>query len=252
MQHKIYKVDNHQWPQSNVNSHEFIQGQLFTTSTAAGPSKQSTKPTMSHRAYEVAEFYRKRKEFQLNKIKAEEERMRKHKAKPMPNFKAMHSKAAMAPKPKTVEECVCPVTPEVLRRGILMKEKQKQKVHSKHFRFLSKILKFNLFQIKEHELKLAERPQLVAKSSRVLMENPFKPKLEPHRPLKVEPFKLQMDERLEQRRMYDEKYQRELAIKKQKVSWLSTQSDRLSAFDIPSSHTLQVSFRKMQFTSKFR
>lgn len=73
-------------------------------------------------------------------------------------------------------------------------------------------------QIKEHELKLAERPPIVARSSKVLQEEPFKPKLAPHQQLKVEPFQLKMSQRLKERREFDENYQRELARKKEEVS----------------------------------
>lgn len=45
----------------------------------------------------------------------------------MPNFKAIHTKALTTVK-ETNEDCVSPETPEVLRRGIAMKERQKQKV----------------------------------------------------------------------------------------------------------------------------
>ncbi len=62
----------------------------------------------------------------MKRVKEEEERLRKHKAKPMPNFRAIHSKAVAVVK-ETVD-CASPETPQVLRRGLAMKEKQKQKV----------------------------------------------------------------------------------------------------------------------------
>lgn len=78
-------------------------------------------------------------------------------------------------------------------------------------------------KIKEYETKLAERPPIVAHSTKVLTEEPFKPKLDPHPELKVVPFNLGMDKRLQQRKEYNENYQRQLAEKKAKVS----QIDRL-------------------------
>lgn len=63
----------------------------------------------------------------LKKVTDEEQRLRKHVAKPMPNFKVIHTKALTTAK-ETAEACVSPETPEVLRRGLAMKEKQKQKV----------------------------------------------------------------------------------------------------------------------------
>lgn len=80
------------------------------------------------RAYAMAEYYKQRKELQLKKIKEEEERLRRHKAKPMPNFKAIHSKALTTAAKDAAEACISPETPEVLKRGLAMKEKQKQKV----------------------------------------------------------------------------------------------------------------------------
>lgn len=67
-------------------------------------------------------------------------------------------------------------------------------------------------------MKLSERPPIVARSTKVLKEEPFKPKLAPHQKIVVEPFQLKMNERLKERKEYDQKYQRELAKKKEKVS----------------------------------
>lgn len=75
-------------------------------------------------------------------------------------------------------------------------------------------------QIKEYETKLAERPPIVTHSTKVLKEKPFMPKLEHHPPLKVEPFQLKMSERLKERKLWDDNYQRELAKKKELVSQL--------------------------------
>lgn len=107
-----------------------IQGQqnrkTKTTDVIKSTSRSVSQSSSSGscRAYEMAELYRQRREFQLRKIKEEEERLRRHKAKPMPNFKAIH-KALTMPKESAV---VSPETPEVLRRGLATKEKQKQKV----------------------------------------------------------------------------------------------------------------------------
>lgn len=108
-----------------------VQGQQSKTFKTGFKNQPTSKPQSSnagfHRAYDAAEYYRQRREYQLKKIKEEEEKMRRHKAKPMPNFKAIHSKALTTVKEST-EMCISPETPEVLRRGLAMKEKQKQKV----------------------------------------------------------------------------------------------------------------------------
>lgn len=129
-----------------INLNKVVQGQKYQASTAAGPSKQSTKPTSTVRAYDVAEVYRQRKEYKMKKVKEEEERLRKHKAKPMPNFRAIHLKANSASK-MSVEDVVSPETPQVLRRGLAMKEKQKQKVlNAFPIRFPDTISIFEIFR----------------------------------------------------------------------------------------------------------
>lgn len=125
MQGKLRKFETLLKLKSKQN-HTVIQGQR-SNGSVSGPSIKSIAKPVPCRAYEVAEYYRKKKEIQLKKIKDEEERLRRHKAKPMPNFRAIHSKANTAKEP--VETCVVsPDTPEVLRRGLAMKEKQKMKV----------------------------------------------------------------------------------------------------------------------------
>lgn len=69
----------------------------------------------------------------------------------------------------------------------------------------------------EYQAKLAERPPIHARPTTVLHEEPFKPKLESH-VTTVEPFALQMDERLKDRKEYDKKHERELALRKEKVN----------------------------------
>lgn len=111
--------------ENNQNQPNSIQGQPSKTNVKT--SKPPSSNPVPFRAYEAAEIYRVRKEFRMQKIKEEEERLRRHKAKPMPNFKAIHS-SVMAVK-ETGKSCVVsPETPQVLRRGLDMKEKQKQKV----------------------------------------------------------------------------------------------------------------------------
>lgn len=111
-----------------MNLHRVIQGSSVVGPSLIPKNSKSSSSKPCH-AYEAAEFYRKRKEMHLRRIKEEEERLRRHKAKPMPNFKAIHSKANALAK-ESVDTCVSPDTPEVLRRGLAMKEKQKQKVNS--------------------------------------------------------------------------------------------------------------------------
>lgn len=82
-------------------------------------------------------------------------------------------------------------------------------------------------QIKDYEAKLADRPPILARSTKVLKEEPFKPKLEPHPELKVVPFNLGMDKRLLQRKEYDENFQRQLAEKREQVRELHKQYHRL-------------------------
>lgn len=60
----------------------------------------------------------------------------------------------------------------------------------------------------------------MTRSTKVLTDEPFKPKLQPHQPLKMEPFNLHMDHRLKERKLWDDNYQRELAKKKEKVNIL--------------------------------
>lgn len=104
-----------------------------TKNTTTGPSNsantritESSSAISNPRVYEMAEYYKQRKEYKLQKVKAEEERLRKHTARPMPNFRAIHLKFPALK--NSAEACVSPETPEVLRRGLAMKEKQKQKV----------------------------------------------------------------------------------------------------------------------------
>ncbi|KAG4075912.1 hypothetical protein HA402_003738 [Bradysia odoriphaga] len=179
-----------------------------------------SKTTSSDRAYAMAEFYRQRKELQLKKIKEEEERLRRHKAKPMPNFKAIHSKALTTAK-ECLETCISPETPEVLKRGLAMKQKHQQKM-------------------KEFEAKLTERPPIVARPAKVLMDEPFKPKLEPHQELKIVPFKLGMDKRLMERKEYDANYQRQLAEKREKEEERKREQDNVTRQQVRQATTFKA------------
>lgn len=64
---------------------------------------------------------------------------------------------------------------------------------------------------------LAERPAIMARSASVLQKEPFEPKKTTHT-LKVAPFALKMGERLKERKQWDEKYEREVSLRKQKVT----------------------------------
>lgn len=75
-------------------------------------------------------------------------------------------------------------------------------------------------QKEENDRKLAERPPIVARRCvDALHAEPFKPKLERH-VTNVEPFNLQMTDRLNERKKYDETRERERALQKEKVSVL--------------------------------
>lgn len=108
--------------------------QTKATVRKAGPSatanltSTSTSNAVAIRSFQVAEEYRKRKEHRMAKLVEEERKKRLHVANPMPNFKAIHSKALSK---EPIETCILsPETPEVLRRGLATREKLKKKVFS--------------------------------------------------------------------------------------------------------------------------
>lgn len=74
--------------------------------------------------YDMAAHYKTKNERKLKLIEEKERQQRIHIAKPMPNFKAIHSKRIV----KEPVDCISPETPEVLKRGLATKEKLKQKV----------------------------------------------------------------------------------------------------------------------------
>ncbi|XP_037026516.1 uncharacterized protein LOC119067557 [Bradysia coprophila] len=207
--------------QENNRNQPNSTSSTLTTSLAIRTHPHAiSKTTSSDRVYAMAEYYKQRKELQLKKIKEEEERLRRHKARPMPNFKAIHSKALTTAK-ECAETCISPETPEVLRRGLAMKEKQQQKM-------------------KEYDAKMAERPPIVARSTKVLTEEPFKPKLEPHPELKVVPFKLGMEKRLMERKEYDANYQRQLAEKREKEEERKREQDNVTRQQVRQATTFKA------------
>lgn len=114
----FFHADNQENNQNHQNANQPTDRRARPTAPSNGPFK----------AYDAAELYRQKKEQRMKKVQAEEERMRRRIAKPMPNFKAIHARTVTTGR-DPLEGCVTPETPEVLRRGIAMKEKQKEKVN---------------------------------------------------------------------------------------------------------------------------
>lgn len=95
-----------------------------TVTATASTCSLNAKP---FRAFAYVEEYQKRKDNRLKQVEREEREKRRCFAKPMPNFTAIHLKALMK-QPAHPIDVISPETPEVLRRGLAMKEKFKQKV----------------------------------------------------------------------------------------------------------------------------
>lgn len=94
--------------------------------TRTGSASSSSHNADPFRAYGYFAEYQRRKEIRLKIMQREEREQRKHKALPMPNFKAIHLRAAS--KEPTVPYHSSPVTPDVLKRGLAMMDKARRKV----------------------------------------------------------------------------------------------------------------------------
>lgn len=102
--------------QSNIR-----QTKASSTSTA----KSSDHNVQPFRVAAYFEEYQRRKEYRLKQLEKQEREQRKHIAKKMPNFDVIHSRNRIL---KGTSCVVSPQTPEVLKRGLEMKEKLKRKV----------------------------------------------------------------------------------------------------------------------------
>ncbi|XP_031628021.1 targeting protein for Xklp2 [Contarinia nasturtii] len=136
----------------------------------------------------IGELYEQKKKIRYEQLLQQEREQRKFHAKPVPNFAAIH--AASSKKRESDEPKVTvPKTPRVVH------------THRKNIEIIRK---------KQQEIEEANKIKpFVSKEADVLFKAPFMPQQKKKTPISVSPFNLHSDERLRERRQFDQQVKEE-------------------------------------------
>ncbi|KAH8238668.1 hypothetical protein KR038_010580, partial [Drosophila bunnanda] len=140
-------------------------------------------------AYHYKDIYSTRKDQLLQRCIEHERKQREFHSRPMPNFRQVHERQAM----RIVEHRITmPVTPNVLRNSQEMELKRRQR-------------EAQLLRQREEEAKLQRQQSLRAKPIPVSSRQPLKPanRQSASSKVKVEPFNLIAEQRVQQRRVFN-------------------------------------------------
>ncbi|KAH8308356.1 hypothetical protein KR059_011076, partial [Drosophila kikkawai] len=136
-------------------------------------------------AYRYKDIYSSRQDQRIQRCIEQERKQREFHSRPMPNFRQVHERQSM----RTVTHRITmPVTPNVLRNSLEMELKRRQREQQ-------------LLRQREEEAKLQRQQSLRAKPIPSSSRQPLKPVN--RQSVKVEPFNLTAEQRVQQRRVYN-------------------------------------------------
>lgn len=129
-----------------------------------------------------------------------EKKAREFHSKPAPNFRAIHAKREKKHKSEEnlIQKVTLPETPMVVKRHREGREKRKQRL--------------------EQILKESESKPFKSRPATVTQDSPFRPKPCEMNHIETKPFNLHVERRLEQRRQWDEEFNKKMEHLKLQVS----------------------------------
>ncbi|KAH8281760.1 hypothetical protein KR054_002831, partial [Drosophila jambulina] len=170
-------------------------------------------------AYRYKDIYSIRKDQLIQRYIEQERKQREFHSRPMPNFRQVHERQAMR---TVLHRITMPVTPNVLRNSQEMELRRRQREEQ-------------LLRQREEEARIQRQLSLRAKPMPVSSRQPLKP---PNRQpatskVKVEPFNLTAEQRVQQRRVFNiqnshmqEMKRRELEEQRQRAERKANQRQR--------------------------
>ncbi|XP_016954770.1 capping protein inhibiting regulator of actin dynamics [Drosophila biarmipes] len=146
---------------------------------------------MAPKAYCFKDIYSSRKDRLIRECKEQERKLREFHSRPMPDFRHAHERQASK---VVVHRITCPITPNVLKNSREMEARRRLKVEQ-------------LQKEREEESKLYRKQFLRAKPIPQSSRQPLKPSNRPsgvsQAKVKVEPFNLSAESRVQQRRLFN-------------------------------------------------
>ncbi|XP_017006759.3 targeting protein for Xklp2 [Drosophila takahashii] len=173
------------------------------------------------KAYRFKDIYSSRKDQLIRECKEQERKLREFHSRPMPDFRQVHQRQANK---AVVHRITCPTTPNVLKNSREMEEKRRLRV-------------LQLQKEREEKCKMQRKQFPKAKPIPQSSRQPLKPSNRPSSVsqlrVKVEPFNLSAELRVQQRRLFNvqnskvqESKRRELEEQRQRAEREAYQKQR--------------------------
>ncbi|XP_017047335.1 targeting protein for Xklp2 [Drosophila ficusphila] len=143
------------------------------------------------KAYSFKDIYSSRKDRLIRECHEQERKMREFHSRPMPDFRQVHERQALK---SAVHRITCPMTPNVLRNSLEMEKRRRQRAEQ--------LQKEQDEQLKLQR-KLMTRAKPIPQSSRQPLKAMNRPSVAPQVKVKVEPFNLSAESRVQQRRLFN-------------------------------------------------
>ncbi|EDW87413.1 uncharacterized protein LOC6526593 [Drosophila yakuba] len=156
-------------------------------------SERNTLPTQvsTPKAYRFKDIYSSRKDQLIRECQEQERKQREFHSRPMPDFRQAHERQASK---VIVHRVTCPTTPNVLKNSRDME--QKRRLH------VQQVQREREQQCQLHRMQ-APRAKPIPLSSRQPLRSSNRPAAAPPLKLKVEPFNLSAELRVQQRRLFN-------------------------------------------------
>ncbi|XP_032309199.1 targeting protein for Xklp2 homolog [Drosophila ananassae] len=188
---------------TNIESRNALQRFKVSEKIRLGPkhdvcNTRSRNPSMSTKvppqAYNFMGIYSERKDKLIQQQKEQERKQREFRSRPMPDFRLVHERQAIK---VVVHRVTHPVTPNVLRNSQEMEAKRRKRVEQLR---------------KERQLEDELHRRQAPKAKAIPLSSRLHLKPENHRShsyvVKVEPFNLSSELRVQARRLYNQKSSR--------------------------------------------
>ncbi|KMY87700.1 uncharacterized protein LOC6730739 [Drosophila simulans] len=143
------------------------------------------------KAYRFKEIYSSRKDQLIRECEEQERKQREFHSRPMPDFRQAHSRQSSK---VVVHRITCPTTPNVLKNSREMEEKRRLRVEQ--------LQRERELECQRHKMQTL-RAKPVPQSSRQPLKSSNRPSAVPSAKVKVEPFNLSAESRVQQRRIFN-------------------------------------------------
>ncbi|XP_032578848.1 uncharacterized protein LOC6613124 [Drosophila sechellia] len=143
------------------------------------------------KAYRFKEIYSSRKDQLIRECEEQERKQREFHSRPMPDFRQAHSRQSSK---VVVHRITCPTTPNVLKNSREMEKKRRLRVEQ--------LQRERELECQRHKMQ-APRAKPIPQSSRQPLKSSNRPSAVPSAKVKVEPFNLSAESRVQQRRIFN-------------------------------------------------